>query len=91
MDSRSPAPRPADRGSLARAPRFPIPSRYGEKLRKGLTMRITSKEWHAMGGQRNSYLYRKQGRGGPWRYYASDLAQAKEAAGRIADQESRHA
>jgi hypothetical protein len=49
-------------------------------------MRITKREWCALGGLRNSYLYRKQGRAGPWRYYASDIVRAREAAGRLIEQ-----
>jgi hypothetical protein len=49
-------------------------------------MRISKREWHALGGPANSYLYRKQGRGGPWRYYASDIARAREAAKRMSEQ-----
>lgn len=46
-------------------------------------MRITKAEWSRLGGLQNSYLYRKQGRAGPWRYYAADIEAAKQAAGRI--------
>ena len=31
--------------------------------------RITKKEWYDRGGFANSYLFRKQSRGGAWRYY----------------------
>lgn len=33
--------------------------------------RLTKAEWTAMGGLRNSALYRKQSKGGAWRYYLS--------------------
>lgn len=32
-------------------------------------MRITKAEWIALGGLKNTDLYRVQGRGGQWRYY----------------------
>lgn len=31
--------------------------------------RITKREWYALGGLANSKLFRKQSRGGAWRYY----------------------
>lgn len=31
--------------------------------------RITKKEWYALGGFANGDLFRKQSRGGAWRYY----------------------
>lgn len=31
--------------------------------------RITKKEWYALGGFANRDLFRKQSRGGAWRYY----------------------
>lgn len=31
--------------------------------------RITKKEWYVLGGFTNSDLFRKQSRGGAWRYY----------------------
>lgn len=31
--------------------------------------RITKKEWYRLGGFANSNLFRKQSRGGAWRYY----------------------
>ena len=31
--------------------------------------RITKKEWFALGGFTNSEIFRKQSRGGAWRYY----------------------
>lgn len=31
--------------------------------------RITKAEWYALGGFANSKLFRKQSRGGAWRYY----------------------
>lgn len=34
-------------------------------------MRITKALWAELGGLRNPHLYRKQGRRGPWRYYAT--------------------
>lgn len=46
-------------------------------------MRITKKQWAALGGFANSYLYRKQGRTGAWRYYASDIEQARRVASRL--------
>lgn len=33
--------------------------------------RITKKEWYARGGFANSALFRKQSRGGAWRYYVA--------------------
>lgn len=33
--------------------------------------RITKKEWYALGGFETSGLFRKQSRGGAWRYYRS--------------------
>lgn len=31
--------------------------------------RITKAEWYSLGGFANSKLFRKQSRGGAWRYY----------------------
>jgi len=31
--------------------------------------RITKREWYELGGFENSNLFRKQSRGGAWRYY----------------------
>lgn len=31
--------------------------------------RITKREWYELGGFANSSLFRKQSRGGAWRYY----------------------
>ena len=33
--------------------------------------RLSKREWHALGGLKNSALYRKQSKGGTWRYYRS--------------------
>ena len=33
--------------------------------------RITKKQWHALGGFATPGLFRKQSRGGAWRYYRS--------------------
>lgn len=33
--------------------------------------RLSKAEWIALGGLRNTALYRKQSKGGAWRYYRS--------------------
>lgn len=34
-------------------------------------MRITKREWYALGGLANSRCYRKQSKNGAWRYYVT--------------------
>jgi hypothetical protein len=41
--------------------------------------RITKREWYDRGGFENSALFRKQSRGGAWRYYVNlDLVKEGE-------------
>lgn len=42
--------------------------------------RITKREWYDAGGFANSSLFRKQSRGGAWRYYRM-IDSAKPASG----------
>lgn len=38
-------------------------------------MRITKAEYNRLGGLRNSGVYRKQGKGGRWEYFKTDIAE----------------
>ncbi|MEM9286716.1 MAG: hypothetical protein AAGA36_00110 [Pseudomonadota bacterium] len=46
-------------------------------------MRITKRAYEALGGMRNSYVYRKQDKRGRWSYHCSDMEMAEISAERI--------
>lgn len=43
----------------------------GIEMQRHMKERLTKAEWHKLGGPANGDLYRKQSKGGAWRYYRS--------------------